>query len=70
MSAIMMLEAVPLTLAAQRLRRRYRSTLDLVLLGHLTGQQDPDTRRWYVDAESLAAYLRTQSPAACPEAHT
>ena len=63
--SVMMAEKIPLPLAAQRLGRRYRSTLDLVLLGHLQGEQDPHTRRWYVDPLSLAAYA-AQKAGGCP----
>ena len=44
--------AIPLTDAAARLQRSYRSTLDLVLRGKLRGWRDA-RRRWQVSRDDL-----------------
>jgi hypothetical protein len=61
MSASVLTDGVPLTAAAHRLGRRYHAVLDLVLLGRLRGEQDPVTRRWFVQPDSLEAMLAERS---------
>ena len=55
---------ITVTQAAQRLRRGYRPTVDLVLRGHLVGEQDPVTGRWSIDSSSVDAFLARSQPVA------
>ena len=50
---------ITLTQAAQRLRKPYRSALDLVLTGRIQGEQDPISGRWRVDRASVEALCAT-----------
>ena len=50
---------VPLTLAAQQLRRSYLATRDLVLRGELQGRQEGG--RWFVDHGDLQRLVRKRS---------
>ena len=50
---------VPLTLAAQQLRRSYLATRDLVLRGALRGRQQDG--RWYVDRGDLRRLVRERT---------
>lgn len=51
---------ITLTQAAQRLRKPYRSALDLVLTGRIHGEQDPISGRWRVSRESVEALCATR----------
>jgi hypothetical protein len=44
---------ISLSQAALRLRRPYRTTLDMLFTGRLKGRQDPLNGRWLVEEESL-----------------
>ena len=50
---------VPLTLAAQQLRRSYLATRDLVLRGALRGRQQGG--RWFVDGADLQRMIRERA---------
>lgn len=67
--ALVATAAVPLMRAALLLGVRYQRALDLVMTRRLDGHQD-DRRHWFVDADSLEAYLHTQRTAARAEALT
>jgi hypothetical protein len=51
---------ISVSTAARRLRKTYRSMLDLVLRGVVGGEQDQTTRRWAVTAADVVRLEREQ----------